>query len=441
MRRAALLTLASLFLSPSTQSQETAETDRPDAPLGVVDTVTVEGNTKTETYVILNEMTLKAGSVVTREAIAFDRNRIYSLGLFTRVDIWYDSSFSPRTLRVIVGERWHIIPLLLFGFRDGDPKKVYFGAGVLHNNLRGRNQKLYASFTLGYNPSFAFAYQDPLLDHDHHLFFSTGLGIERVRNRSVVEAEQTGDYDERHYGVSAGIGKRFSLYTTARVLAGYTVVAIDDYRPGRTVSADGKDMFPQLTLAFTLDSRDLVEYALTGTYVDAYATLNGLWLSTVEFARFGGDIRHYHRITDMVTIATRVHGSMVAGGMVPVYAQSYFGYTERIRGEYETVLQGENIMGGTVEARFMVLKPRVLNLDFLPIPSEFAFFRYGIGVALFADVGTVWDRGDRITLTSFVSGYGGSLDLLLPYSFSVRLAYAWNEYRRGQFILDLRKAI
>jgi opacity protein-like surface antigen len=75
------------------------------------------------------------------------------------------------------------------------------------------------------------------------------------------------------------------------------------------------------------------------------------------------------------------------------------------------------------------------------LPPEFSYWRFGIGLALFGDTGTTWFRGEKITWSSLYSGYGGGLDFLLPYGLVVRLAYAWNDIRQGQFLLDLRKPV
>ena len=183
---------AIVFLCPHAQAQDTGRTAAP--ALGLVDTIIVAGNDKTEEYVILDEMTIKPGSLLTYEAIEYDRSRIYSLGLFTRVDILYDSLGTRHFLFVDVRERWYIVPVPIFGFRDGDPHKFYFGGGLLHYNFRGRNQKLYGSVVFGYDPALSFAFSDPQLDRENNLYFALSLGYPRVKNRSVVQSDLTGDF-------------------------------------------------------------------------------------------------------------------------------------------------------------------------------------------------------------------------------------------------------
>lgn len=409
--------------------------------LGVIDTIVVGGNKKTQAYVILNEMTLKPGSVATSSAIEFDRNRIYSLGLFTHVDIFYDSLEGQRFLYVEVSERWHIIPLPIFGFRDGDPKKPYYGGGVLHNNFRGRNQKLLASAVFGYNPSLSLWFQDPLIDRENSLYFSASVSASRIRNKSARESSLSGDFDERHYDANVTLGKRFTLYENAGFNVGYRIISIDEYRPGRTASPTGKDMFLYGSIQYVSDTRDLREYASMGHFLALSITRNGFGESDVSFTRFGADYRRYLPLPLDLTFAGRIHGTVVSGGTVPTYSRVYFGYGERIRGYYSDVFEGENMLGTTLELRFPILKPRTIYFTAVSLPSEFSVWRFGISLAIFGDAGRVWFRDDGLTLNSFYSGYGGGIYFLLPYSMIVRTEYAYNEYFKGQFILNFRTPI
>jgi outer membrane protein assembly factor BamA len=410
-----------------------------DTNLGTVDTVIVEGNDKTLDYVILDEMTLKIGSRVTPEAIEYDKRRIYSLGLFTRVDILYDTLTTLRALVVEVREQWYLIPF--FGFRDGDPKKPYYGAGLLHNNFRGRNQKLYGMVVLGHDPSFAFEFGDPLFDRPHSLFVAGSFSFSRIRNRSIVESSLTGDFDEYHTDVNGTIGKRFSLFASASVNAGVHSVKVSSYRQGRTASLHGHDIYLYTTLRYDYDSRDLREYATRGVFLNGTFTKNGFGEGPVDFSRFGADARVYVPFTETLSLATRVFGTFVSGTLIPTYAHAYFGTYERIRGYYQTIWEGENLAGGTIELRQVLIKTLTFTIPSLPIPQEFAVWRFGLSLALFTDTGAAWYRHDRVNLHSFVAGYGVGLHFLLPYTFVLRTESAWNDLGKQQFIIDLRTSI
>ena len=285
--------------------------------LGVVDTIIVAGNEKTEDYVILDEMTIKPGSVLTHDALEYDRERIYSLGLFTRVDILYDSLGTRHFLFVDVRERWYLIPIPIFGFRDGDPHKFYFGGGLLHYNFRGRNQKLYGSVVFGYDPALNFSFSDPQMDREHNLYFGLSLGYSRVKNRSVIQSDLTGDFYERHEDINGTLGKRFNLFESAGINIGVHDVSITSHLPGRTVSSDGHDTYLYGTASYLYDSRNLREYATSGTMVSLYVSKNGFGESLLSYTRFGADGREYIPFGSGFSLATRLFGSLVSGGTCP----------------------------------------------------------------------------------------------------------------------------
>jgi outer membrane protein assembly factor BamA len=409
--------------------------------LGPVDSVVICGNKHTRDYVIRNEMSIVAHALFTPEMLEFDRKRIYSLGLFTNVDLFLDTLAGKSILRVYVEERWYIFPVPLVGFRDGDVKRAYYGAGLYHNNFQGRNQKLFGSVVFGADPSAQISFTDPLISHEERISFGAQLSFSRKRNRSEVEAAATGDFDELHYGGSLSTGKRFDLYNSAGLSVGYNVVEISTYRPHRTVSPDGTDRYAFVNLYYSYDSRDLVEYPTQGSYVGAYVTKYGLGTSDVDFSRYGLDLRKYVSLPLSFTLASRINGSFAAGGEVPIYAHAYLGYGDRVRGYFKTVFEGDHAVNSTVELRLPILTPRVFRVNNAILPDEFSVWRFGIALALFADAGTTWYRGETVSLSSVVSGYGGGLDFMFPYGLIMRVDYALNNLGKGQFILDFRRAI
>lgn len=423
-----------LFAQPDTLQPMTG------ASYGIIDTIIVVGNEKTKESVILREMTLKPGMAATPELIEFDRSRIYSIGLFTRVDMTVVPFGEKNMLVVDVSERWYIIPLPLFGFRDGDPKKPYYGAGILHNNFRGMNQKLFGSIVFGYNPSLAFQYADPWINRDHNLYFNGALSYFRIRNRSAIAVVNTSNFDELHYDINVSLGKRFTLYTTAGINLGFQIVEVTEHRPGRTVNPEGSDKYFYGSINFTHDTRDLRDYTTQGTLLSAHITKYGFGETILSFTRIGADVRRFTPLPFDFTFAARAFGSIVSGGTIPTYARSYFGYGERIRGFFKDVFEGENIAGTSVEVRWPLLKPRVIHFSAIDLPQEFSVWRFGVSLELFADAGTTWFRGEKLSLKSVAAGYGGGIVFLLPYDVVIRTEYAWNRFGRGQFIFDLRSS-
>ncbi len=435
MKRALAIALClSLPILRAAQAQPDLLGDAGGFPLGVADTVFLSGNETTRPYVILNEMSLHPGAMVTPAAMEYDRRRIYSLGLFTRVDIQFDSLGGKRYLLVDVNERWYFFPVPILGFRDGDPNRFYFGGGLVHNNLGGRNQKLFASLVLGYDPSAGLSFLEPMIDPESRLSLGAGASFSRVSNKSTA----SGDFTNNVYDLHGSLGKRFGLFTTAGLTLGYRVVAVSSYSPGRTVSPTGKDAFVYATASFSYDTRDLIEYPMSGLYGNLQVTKFGAGESLVNYLRYGTDIRLFVPLFSGLSLAGRAAGSLVSGGTIPLYARAYFGYGERIRGHFHEVYEGEDLLNGSVEIRWAVLPAFTMVMRELPVPMEFKVWRFGITLSAFADAGAVWFRQDGLQLSDFRHGQGLGINFLLPYSYVARIEYAWNEQWRGQWILDLR---
>ena len=401
-----------------------------------IDRIVIRGNQVTKDYVILREMSLKPGDTLSLKAAEYDKNRIYSLGLFNRVELSYHVEDHGATLYVDVNERWYIFPYLVLGFKDRDWDKIYYGLGILHDNFRGRNEKVSASFALGYDPFFALRYQNPILSLESNLFLSGRVYYSRERNKSLVSGESGPNFDEDRYGFEGTLGKRLDIFRSVSLTLGYQVLTVSQNEAGRTLSPSGRDAFITAGVGYAHDTRDLFEYPSKGRYIGVSFVKVGFGESDVNYYRFYLDSREFVPVVSGVTIAGHMGMSIAGGGRVPNYDHVYFGYENRIRGHFNEVYEGEDIIGASLELRVPILPARFFKVEAIPIP-EFGVWRFGVYAALFGDAGKVWYRSDSFNLHDLVKGYGVGLNFLLPYSGVFRIEYALNEVRRGQFIFDL----
>jgi len=398
----------------------------------VVKQILIEGNETTKDQVILREMSQKVGSVLDTAALKRDENKIYSLQLFNRVESGFTVRDQQATVTIKVSERWYIFPVPIFGFKYRDVKKPFYGAALIHQNFRGRNEKVMASAVFGYDSWFNLAYQNPKLTENDDIFFRAAISTSSVRNLNVADAE----YDQRVTSGSVSLGKRFGLFTLASVSLGYDQWSIPDPRPGRTVSSTGMDRFLTMASAFSYDKRDVREFPTDGSYVGASVTKYGLGESEVNLLRIRLDVRRYEALGEGVALGARAFGTFLSGGASPSYLHAYFGYDERIRGYFSTVREGDNLMAGSIELRVPILMPRYYTVSLKYLPPEFSVWRYGLYAGFFADAGTIWYRGSTFTDLPWYTGYGAGLQFLLPYSLIVRTEYAFNQKGQGQFVLD-----
>ncbi|MBI5475296.1 MAG: BamA/TamA family outer membrane protein [Ignavibacteriales bacterium] len=402
----------------------------------VVDSIFIFGNSHTKSFVILREMSLQSGSIITKDLIIYDQNRIYSLGLFNRVEIGVQPTTDGKaSLMVEVDERWYVFPFPMFGIKDRDWKKLYYGAGLLHSNFRGRNEKLYGVFVFGYDPSGEIWYRNPFLSADGSYNLDAKIAYSKNNNKSVSALQTGNNFKEEHIYATLGLGKRFGLYHQLWLTTGYENVKVSEYQPSRTISTNGEDDFPFLGLSYTYDTRDLVEYPSKGSFVRLATTKYGIPGNKIDVVRYATDIRQFVPLDSKFVFSARLFTNNVAAGPTPSYNRVFFGYTERIRGHFKEIIEGENLFGFSSELHYKFFEPVFIRMDFLP--QQFSVLKFGINAALFADAGTVWFRNEQFALDRFIKGYGFGLHFLLPYSIVLRTDYAWNESRRGEFILDL----
>jgi outer membrane protein assembly factor BamA len=408
----------------------------PTDPTILVSDIVVIGNRVTLKSVILREMNHRVGVPLKPELLPYDRDRIYSLGLFNRVEIYHHIQDLEATIYVNVHERWYIFPVPVFGMRDRDWNKLYYGLGVVHNNFRGRNEKLWGGFALGYDPWVSLAYSNPAILGREDIYIDVQLLYSKTQNKSIISQGEENNFDENRYGTDFNFGKRLSLYSSITVMTGFRAVHLSEYIPGHTMSPTGKDNYLVTGLSFRYDTRDVFEYPMYGTLVRASFFKSGLGESKVDHFRTSLDLRKYVPLAERLTIAGRALTIISGGRLIPHHGHIYIGYEERIRGHFRTVYEGENLFLSSIEARFRLLGPKYIEWK-SAIAQEFAVLKYGVNLALFYDMGTVWFRNNDISRLRPARGYGGGVHLLLPYSTVFRIEYGLNEHSDGEFIFDM----
>ena len=109
------------------------------ARAGTVTEIVIEGNQKTRSEIIKQEMYLRVGDEITKDAIEQSRQAIMDLGLFQRVKILEEKEADITRLVVTVKEikhDWYILPRIDRN-ADGD---ITLGMNLRANNFNGLNQ-------------------------------------------------------------------------------------------------------------------------------------------------------------------------------------------------------------------------------------------------------------------------------------------------------------
>ena len=390
-------------------------------PPTTIRSIRIEGNEVTEDFVILREMSLHVGDALSQKSLEGDRDRIYNLSLFNKVTITHTDSAGVSDLLVKVVERWYIFPYPILRLRSRAVNTLSYGLGVTHRNFLGRNERLSASFSTGYDRSASLTYQNPRLTDDD-IFLRTVIQYHDAHGLDNSELA----FEHVSGAASVSIGKRFGYYQTLIGTIGYQAWQVPDASSALTVSPDGRDRFVELGLRYTYDARNVREYPTEGWYFDATATNDGLaGESTVRNLTLEADVRRYIMAADGITLAWRGFGTFVTGGPVPTYHRLFLNPRVGVRGYDWRDYTGEDLVGGSAEIRFPIVAPRFITFNFLNI-YQFNTMRFGIYAALFGDVGKVWFRSDEFEEVPWLASAGIGLHFLLPYSFILRTEVSLN---------------
>ncbi len=394
--------------------------------------VIIRGNVRTQPQIILREMALRPGAVLSETELVRDKERVYNLQLFNRVDVGAHALGDSADVYVTVDERWYIFPYPIIDFVHHDPKKLVYGLGVTHQNLAGLNQRLFVEGVLGYDRMAKTIYRNPRFLGSPDLSFQGQLAY---FDQHPLSRDSSVEYQQRTALFGLSVGKRFGFYRTVTAGIGVEMWDVPSDVVKRTASATGRDRFLSAYVQYVYDLRNVQEYTTDGAFISAIVSKDGFGESEVDLTRFGVDVRHYDPIVGELVLASRAFGRWTNGGVIPTYRHVFFGYEERLRGSFTKVREGERQVGGSLELRLPLLSPRYYESRYVPIP-QFAVLRYGLYLGVFVDAGSVWYRTQSFRSAPWAGGAGVGLHFILPYGLTARTEWAVDRSGEGEFVLD-----
>lgn len=402
-----------------------------------MDSIIVVGNTKTKAFVILRELNVASGDTITQSKIELLKNRVYSLQLFNNVDIFtVRKKNNTYDLIIQVNERWFIYPVPVFGIKDHNWKKLYYGIGLLNTNFRGMDEKIFILGTLGYEPSLQFYYKTPNVEFIKNGFFELNLSLSKIENRSIFSSDLDENFYIVNYYLLSTLGKRFDLLQKLWFDIGFQMLSVEEKYAFATLNQSGFDKFPIFGFGYQYDSRDLNDFTMQGTYFNFQIRKFGLFQEKINYAKSYFDIRNFIPAFNSLTLAFRSYLNLSIGKKIPSYNLSHIGYNEKIRGHFTEIYEGEHLLNNSAELRFLIFKPEYYNIDFISIP-EFNVWKFGMALVIFGDAGKVWYNKESFRWDKFKKGYGIGINFILPYHLVLRIEYARNEYKISEFIFDL----
>ncbi|MEI7812648.1 MAG: BamA/TamA family outer membrane protein [Ignavibacteria bacterium] len=402
-----------------------------------IDTIIIKGNELTENDIILRELTFKAGDIITVEQLKYNRERIYSLSLFTSVKLRLETINNRNTIFIDVKESWYIWPIPFFEIMGNSLNMATYGLNAQYNNFRGRNETLRARAGFGYDPNFKLSYFCPYLFAEQKISFSTELSYLRAENISRRDLELYGEkFSNKVISGNISFVKRFNLFNSAGLLTGYDYIETPRHISGISASEGRIDRVPNVQLSYSLDTRDLRQFPDSGLSAGISYLYKGFGINKINYSILSADYRQYIKLIGELSAKWRF-ASRLSFGNVPFYDHSFLGFSEKVRGHSNEIKEGNYSYIASFEIKYPLLSEWDLSIDIPPLPQKLTSCRIGIYPYFFTDAGCVQLKNEALISKNFYSGYGiGIIILLLPYNI-LRCELAFDEYQHKEFLFGL----
>lgn len=392
-----------------------------------VESINIEGNTKTKSIVILREVVLGPGDIFNTTRMDISKNRLDNTRFFEDVNMTDESTNLPgrRNLKIAVKEGR--TGNLTFGAGFSSLESAVFFAEVTQSNFdlfnrrsffQGDGQKFRLRMQLGSQSSeVVMSFEEPWL-FDQQL----ALGFSVYRTTSDYNSSY---YEEIRTGAEVFLRKRLFEWVDGRLSYTYEIINLDNVDPGAPAiirALAGEQNISKVGLQLLRDTRDKIVNTTSGSRMELNTEVAG--------GLFGGDLDYYRiefrgsQFYPLFAVQSQVLSLIGRAGVVeafgdstsvPFYERFFLGGPYTLRGfEYREVgprdATGEPTGGGTYG---------MLSIEYsADIVSPIRF-------ALFYDAGFVnqdaydfapgrYNDNFGIGLRLFVAGAPLSLDFGIP---------------------------
>jgi len=405
----------------------------------VVDSIKITGLKITEEFIVYRELTFSLGDTLDAEKTDFNRERIYSLGIFNHVFLIPTRVDNKNILNIEIEESWYIYPIPFIELKGDRNDQLTVGMRLRLRNFRGRNETLNATMAFGYDPTFIFSYSNPNIIGRENIFVGARFGFSNITNKSLTaESIHGGQFSQKFITINFVIGKRFGLYQRLSLNTGYSYIKTPFFEEGINASDNRIDHLVDVGLNYEYDTRDLAQFPRSGIFATVNYSFKGLGIDGINYRVAKLDFKDYRAVFDKLITKWRIATRLTYGNVVPFYDKSILGLDDRIRGHGYEKTEGNYYYLLSLEFYYPIIEELNIKLNFIPfLPEELLSYRFGIYAQLFGDTGAAQLKHQKIGLSDFDSGYGVGLTFLfLPYNI-LRVEFALDEFGNTNWIVDL----
>ena len=434
----------------------------------IIDEIKILGNKRTKENIILRELTLKEGTIISKNkfisTIEEDKRKVINTDLFNEVEFKIEIIKKNHVIIIInVLESIYWAPIIIFELSDRnfsdwwenfnhDFSRINYGLGFYHYNISGKADEFEILFRLGFIKQFLTSYSIPYItkkqkggvkikfdyiDYDHleynstdhiPIFYKSKNSLLKELSTSIEYSHRESFYNYHYFELEY---YNINLNDTLSLLN-------DNYFYGDKIKNS-----LNISYEFDRDFRNFKNYPLHGFRLNALIEKIGLgifndinkWKASIYYSKYFEFKKQFYYSFNLSTYFSSKN-------------QPYYLYenTDQLRGYYEFIRGFEKylIHGHSNLIYKNTIKKRIASKNFNIEKMKFRKFKnipINIYLKMFFDSGYVWkysNKNQNITLNNkYLHSFGIGFDFVTIKNLSITTELSRNSNKELNFSINL----
>lgn len=433
----------------------------------VVQQIHITGNQRTKERIILRELDITEGDSIhfndIETRLDLNRRKLVNTNLFITVEV-KSRKVSEKNIEIDIKllEQWYVMGYPVFQIidrnyaewwqRGADFTRTTYGVDFMHNNFRGRAEKLNLRAESGFVQRVDFGYRIPYIDKAQktgigfNLSYSTtkNLAFKSVNDTLFFLRDQPNALRKRFSG-AMNIRKRFGFYDNHVAELRYNNSTVADtvsrLNPDYFLNSRTSQKFFQFTYFYGYDFRDNAAYPLRGNRFEFGFSKLGLFGSDdINQLDLAAGYYWYKPLSKKFFYGLALKAKISFPDKQPFNNTRGLGYGgDLVRGYELYVVDGISHILVRNNLKFELLNSKIF-LKFLKI-KQFNTIPIGIYPNVFLDYGYVnnpFTIENRSKLANkHLYGWGGGVDFVTYYNMVIRFTYVVNNRNQTNFVFAI----
>lgn len=380
-----------------------------EGPQVYVKSIYIDGNTFTKDYVILKEVNIDIGDLLTLDALEEGKKRLEKMAIFSRVELRTleaNTNVSQRTLIISISERNPGLFKFGAGITNKNDLTARGFAGLSYNNIGGTARAVSIRGTLENNLvhkqrleyEISVGYLEPFIFQKRLRGRANYSRSEKISNTNDLKLFAT---DKFTFSVEKDLTSKIKFSWLAWGFDSVEQFSIPEDGPKQR---DSRQEIAYIGPSLDIDYRDNPFLPTEGTYTKIDAEYSSPFLGSsekIEFYRVQGNFTHYLQLgTPKIIWANSIRGgyeenlSALDGSGIPISFSFFLGGYSTIRGYSGTAndripsaVDGGGIFPADDESQLII--PTSSTFYLLKSEVRFPLWKDPFGGVLFYDAGQV----------------------------------------------------